>query len=345
MAELPHLIENAGELDELLSRPSEALAGQMAALDDDIIILGAGGKMGPTVARMARRALDEAGNRRKVFAVSRFSVPGVREKLEAAGVETLPCNLFDREELDSLPRPQNVIYMAGRKFGSAGNPGLTWLTNCWLPGQVAFRFRESRIVAFSTGNVYPLVPVISSGATEADDPDPLGEYAQSCLGRERIFECISDVYGTPVLLFRLNYAVELRYGVLLDIARKVAAGEPIGVSMGCVNVIWQGDASERALRCLFLCASPAERLNVTGPETLPVREIASHFGAFLGREPDFVGEEAETALLSNAAKSIGLFGAPHVPVDDIIRWTAHWVESGGEVLGKPTHFEQRDGRF
>jgi len=294
---------------------------------------------------MARRALEEAGREAVVYGVSRFSQPGLREALEREGIRTIACDLLDREAVGRLPEAPNVIFMAGMKFGTTGAEATTWAQNVWLPSLVAERFRESRIVVFSSGNVYPLRPIAQGGATEATPPEPIGEYAQSVLGRERIFEYFSLRYGTPVLLFRLNYAVELRYGVVLDVAQRLWAGEPIDLTMGQVNVIWQGDANAYALRCLPLASSPPRILNVTGPETISIRYLAIRLGELLGKEPRFVGEEADTALLSNAALAHGLFGYPTVPLEVILRWVAHWVRIGGPTLNKPTHYEVRDGRF
>ncbi|MCS6952426.1 MAG: NAD(P)-dependent oxidoreductase [Bryobacterales bacterium] len=333
------------ELEDLLSRPSEADREAARDWSGDLLILGAGGKMGPTLARRARRAADEAGVSLRVIAVARFSDPAVREKLERWGVETLTADLLDEEQLAALPDAPNVVFMAARKFGSTGDEPLTWALNTYLPARVAVRFRHSRIVAFSSGNVYPLVPVISGGATEATPPDPIGEYAQSVLGRERMFQYFSQLYGTPVVLLRLNYAVELRYGVLLDIGLKVFERRPVDLSMGAVNVIWQGDANSVCLRAFRLAASPPEILNVTGPETLSVRWIARRFGEHFGVEPVFEGTEAPTALLNNAAHCHRLFGYPSVSAEQMIEWVAQWIAAGGRILGKPTHFEVRDGKF
>ncbi len=341
----PHRIKTEEELVQLLSRPAPEVVESMANLKDDLIILGVGGTMGPTLAMLARRALDRARNTARVIGVSRFSSPSVKASLEAAGIETVACDLLDSQAVSRLPLAANVIFMAGRKFGSTGNEALTWAMNTYVPALVAQRYRASRIVAFSTGNVYDPVSIARGGATESTPPHPIGEYAQSCLSRERIFEYFSRRYGTPGVLVRLNYAVELRYGVLLDVAQKVRAGIPINLSMGFVNVIWQGDANSYALRCLSLATSPPLIINVTGPEMVPIRAIAHQFGRLLGREPIFVGQESDTALLSNASRAHGLFGYPRVPLDTVVRWVAHWVTIGGSTLSKPTHYEQRDGRF
>ncbi len=339
------LISTEEELEENLSRPAPEVIRDLAGLKGDLLILGVGGKMGPTLARMARRALDEAGSRRAVIGAARFSDPRARETLEACGVRALPCDLLEREQVDRLPDAGAVVFMAGMKFGTTGAEAATWATNAYLPGLVAERYRNVPTVVFSTGNVYPLVPVSGGGATEETPTAPVGEYAQSALGRERVFEHFSLRHGTPVAIYRLNYAVELRYGVLLDVARKVHAGAPIDLRMGHANVIWQGDANAIALRCLAAARTPPLVLNVTGPETVSIRRAAARFGELLGRAPVLQGKEEDTALLSNAAQAVRLFGPPAVPVDRAIGWIAHWVKAGGRTLSKPTHFETRDGKF
>ncbi len=341
----PSRIESVTELEDLLSTPASGVAETLAHLEGDILILGVGGKMGPTLARMAQRASAAAGVTRQVIGVSRFSEAGLREALERRGVETIAADLLDRAALERLPDAPNVVFMAGRKFGSTGQEWLTWAMNVYLPGMVAERFRNSRIVVFSTGNVYPLVPVASGGARETDPPGPVGEYAQSCLGRERMFEYGSQQHGTPVLIARLNYAVETRYGILLDVAQKVRAGIPIPLAMGYVNVIWQGDANGWILRCFDHCQSPPAVLNITGTETLSIRRLAEAFGERLGQAPVFEGEENATALLSNASRAAGLFGPPQVAVEQAAEWVAHWLEQGGPTHNKPTHYEARDGKF
>jgi nucleoside-diphosphate-sugar epimerase len=317
----------------------------LSRLDGDLLILGVAGKMGPTLAALARRAIDEAGLDKRVLGVSRFSDPMVREKLDRAGVETISGDLMSEGGLDNLPDVPNVIYMVGFKFGATGQAALTWAVNSYLSGQVARRFRGSRVVVFSSGNVYPLTPLALGGATEATLPAPVGEYAQSVLGRERIFEHFAREYQIPSLLFRLNYAVEMRYGVLLDIARKVWAGEAIDLRMGHVNLIWQGDACAYALRALHLTEVPPRLLNVTGPETVSVRALAHRFGALLGRQPTFEGVEEEDALLSSAGQAFKLLGYPSVPLETVIEWVAAWVVDGGPTLDKPTKYGVRDGRF
>ncbi len=333
------------DLDELLSRPTPGVLVTLARHSGDILILGAGGKMGPSLAGMARRALDQLGQAGSVIAVSRFSEPGLEERLNAAGIETRRADLLAPSTLAALPDAPNIIYMAGQKFGTQGNPATTWAMNAALPAFVAERFAGARTVVFSTGNVYPLTRVDSGGPAEEHPVGPVGEYAMSCLARERVFEHYALTRGTAVTIVRLNYAVDLRYGVLVDIAMRVLRDEPVPLGMGHVNLIWQADANGRALQCLDLASSPATVLNVTGPELLPVRRIAERFGTLLGRAPQFSGTEAADALLSNARRSIELFGPPTVGSDTLIEWTADWLKRGGSLLGKPTHFEEQGGRF
>jgi nucleoside-diphosphate-sugar epimerase len=339
------VITTENQLDDLLSSPSQADIDAMRILGGDLVILGAGGKMGPTLAMRARRAADAAGVKMRIVAVSRYSSPGARKSLDDAGIKTISADILERHELANLPDADNVLYMAGRKFGSTGAESLTWAMNAYLPALVCERYIGSRIVAFSSGNIYPFVPVISGGATEDTPPAPLGEYAQSVLARERIFQHFSEQDDTPVLLLRLNYAVEMRYGVLLDIGTKVFERQPVDLTMGAVNVIWQGDANSVALRSFPLANSPAAVLNLTGPETLSVRHIAERFGQHFGIQPVFVGAESTSALLNNAARCFRAFGYPTVSVEEIIEWTAQWIGAGGATLDKPTHFEARDGRF
>ena len=341
----PELIRTEHELDDLLSTPTPGVIADLAQLDGDLLILGVGGKMGPTIARMAARAFQESGKGDSVLGVSRFSNAALRKQLESVGVQTIASDLLGPGALEALPDAPNVLFMAGRKFGSTGSEWLTWAMNTYLPGRVAERFVDSKIVVFSTGNVYPLVPVDSGGATEETTPQPIGEYAQSCLGRERMFQHFSESQGTLVCLLRLNYAIDLRYGVLLDIGQKVWLNQPIVLTMGHVNVVWQGDANAVALRAFGQCASPAVFLNVAGPDILTVRSVAEQFGNLLGRKPVFQGEEASTALLNNASRSHQLLGPPQVSAQQMLRWIAHWIQSSGSTLSKPTHFEQRDGRF
>ena len=305
-----------------LLKPSEALIDDVAKLDGDIIILGAGGKMGPDLARLAKQAVDIAGLKKEVIAVARFSEPGLQKELQGHGIKTIATDLLEDDELQRLPVTKNVLYLAGMKFGTTGKESLTWAMNSYLPGRVAEKFKNSRIVVFSTGNVYPLMPISSGGATEKEIPAPVGEYAQSCLGRERIFQYFSVKNNTPTLIYRLNYANDLRYGVLVDIAKAVNEQRPIDLRMGYVNVIWQGEANEFALRCLHHCTSPSAILNITGPESVSVRNIAVSFGRLLDKQPEFINEEQNTALLSNAAQSYRLFGSPRVSLNQMLELIA-----------------------
>jgi len=339
------MISTEQQLEDLLSEPSAADARAMAAMEGDLLILGVAGKMGPSLARRAHRACALAGVKKRIIGVARFSEPRVREGLEASGVETVSADLLAPHALESLPDAPNVLFMAARKFGSTGAEHLTWAMNVWLPALVAERYPAASIVAFSTGNVYPLVLAADGGATEDAAPAPVGEYAQSALGRERIFEYFSRRNQTPMVMLRLNYAIDLRYGVLLDIGQQVFERRPVDVTMGHVNVIWQGDANSIALRAFKLCQAPLGVLNVTGPGIVPVRWIAQKFGSSFGIEPVIQGMEAETALLSNAARCHRLFGRPAVTVEQMIEWVADWIRMGGATLAKPTHFETRDGRF
>lgn len=338
-------IESVEALEERLATPSARDQDSIGKLEGDVIILGAGGKMGPSLARRIKRTANAAGAPLRVIAVSRFSSPALIRELSREGIETVVCDLLNREQVGKLPLCKNVLFLSGRKFGSTDRPDLTWVTNTVLPARVADHYRASRIVAFSTGNVYPLVKLNSGGSVETDEPAPVGEYAQSCLGRERVFEYYSREYGTPCLLLRLNYAVDLRYGVLVDIARQVHAGQPINLTVPAFNVIWQGDANSYALRSLEYCSSPPRILNVTGPETIPVRRVAEIFGRVFNREPFFRGEQAERALLSNPSLCHSMLGYPEVSLGELMQWVAHWVERGGENLNKPTKFEVVDGRF
>jgi nucleoside-diphosphate-sugar epimerase len=332
------MIASNTELEDELSRPSEADVECVARLKGDILILGGSGKMGPSLARLCRRAADATGVPRRVIAVS-------RRLLEEPGVESIACDLLDRTQVAALPDCKNVLFLAGRKFGSTGNPEITWAMNTVVPAITAERYRHSRVVAFSTGNVYALRPAGERGSREGDAPAPVGEYAQSCLGRERIFEYFSSQHGLRCLLFRLNYAVDLRYGVLVDIARRVFAGEPVDVTVPAFNVIWQRDANSYALRCLEHCDSPARVLNVTGAETLTVRAAAAYFASRFGRPCEFRGVEGSVALLSDASAAHQLMGAPSVNGERLMEMVADWVGRGGASLNKPTHFEISDGKF
>jgi nucleoside-diphosphate-sugar epimerase len=330
------------ELDELLSTPRAETTAALEACPGDIIILGAGGKMGPTLARMAARARKDS---RRVIAVARWSSVSVRHRLNAAGVETIRCDLLDPHAVAQLPDAANVIFMAGQKFGTDDAPAMTWAMNTIVPAHCAHRYRNSRIVAFSTGNVYPLTAIQRGGSREDDTPGPVGEYAASCLGRERVFEFYATNHRTRVAIFRLNYAIDLRYGVLVDVALKVYRGEPVSVEMGYVNVIWQGDANRIALECLRLASSPPFVVNVTGGEMISVRELAEWFGKRFGKRAQFAGSERADALLSNTSRMREMFGAPEVSHDQMREWVAQWIEEGGPLLGKATKFEARDGRF
>jgi nucleoside-diphosphate-sugar epimerase len=333
------------DLEATLAQPSDELINDMAQLDGDIMLLGVGGKMGPSLARLAMNAIKAAGIKKKVFGASRFSTEGLKQELESDGVETISVDLLNDAELQLLPDVKNIIYMAGNKFGTYGNEHFTWAMNTYLPGRVAEKYKHSRIVAFSTGNVYPLVSVNSGGASEEHPTGPIGEYGQSCLGRERMFEYFSHKYEIPMVIYRLNYAIDMRYGVLLEVAKSVKAGKPIDVTMGNVNCIWQGDANEIAIRSLTICDSPPVVLNVAGPETLSLRWAAQMFGERLGVEPVIVGQEAPTAYLNNAAKSNQLFGYPKVSLRQMIDWIAEWVKSDGYTWNKETHFQEREGKY
>jgi nucleoside-diphosphate-sugar epimerase len=334
------------ELEELLSAPTPETVAAAARLGGDLLVLGAGGKMGPSLARLARRSIDEAALAHRVICVSRFGSGDLAERLRGDGIETVACDLLDRQALASLPDAPNVLYLAGFKFGASGAPHRTWAMNAYLPAIVAERYAGARIVVLSTGNVYPQVTPRTGGATEATPPAPVGEYAQSCLARERMFEYMAEACGTRSVLIRLNYATDLRYGVLLDIAERVRRGAPVDLGMGWINTIWQGDANAVVLRAFELCSAPPDLLNLTGPELLSVRETACELARLLGRpEPRFEGEEAETALLNDASRCHALFGLPRVAASTLVQWTAAWVGCGRPTLGKPTHFETRDGRY
>ncbi|MCU0805800.1 MAG: NAD-dependent epimerase/dehydratase family protein [Burkholderiales bacterium] len=341
-AGLPRAFDDVAHLEDVMTTPSAALVADLARVAGDLVVLGVGGKMGPTLARMAKRAAPG----KRVVGVARFSEPGLRDSLESHGVECVPADLLDRAAVARLPRAPNVVFMAGRKFGSTGREDLTWAMNVFVPALVAEAYAASRIVAFSTACVYPFVPVASGGAKE-DVPTtpPPGEYASSCVGRERMFQYYSRTAGTPGRLIRLSYAIDMRYGVLHDVARKVLARDTIDLAMGHVNVIWQGDANEQALRALAHCTSPTSGLNVSGPAATSIRSLAIAFGRRFGIEPNFAGREADTAWLVNTEEAQRLFGPPAVPLDTLIDWTADWVASGKASLGKDTHYEVRDGNY
>lgn len=334
------------EIEALLSRPTPGATEAVRHLPGDFIVLGVGGKMGTTTAVMLRRALDEAGRKdARVLGVSRFSRPEARRELESFGVQTLSCDLADAGQVAKLPLVPNVLYLAGQKFGTSSAPEATWIQNTVVPSLVAQHYRGSRIVVFSTGCVYPFAAVDGRGSTEDEELAFLGEYASTCVGRERVFSYYSKVHQTPQLMYRLNYAVELRYGVLVDIAQRVVAGEAVDATMGWFNCIWQGDACARAIQCLRHTASPASRLNITGPEKLSIRTVAQEFGRRFGREAQVVGQEAPTAWLADASRSIALFGPPTVSVDHMMDLIVEHLSAGGRLLGKPTHFEARSGKF
>ena len=330
------------ELDELLARPSEADRAAMASMQGTLLLAGVGGKMGPSLAERARRAAPAA---LRIIAVARFSEANLRQRLEAQGIETITADLLETGAIARLPGADYVINLAARKFGTAGDSSATWATNTVLPALLAQRYAASRIISWSTGNVYPLAPAASGGCPEATPAAPVGEYGQSALAREKVLDYFARRHATPTLLLRLNYAVDLRYGVLVDIARKVYAGHPVDVTMGYANVVWQGDANSVCLRAFPLCASPAAALNVTGPETIAVRDIAARFGERFGRAPRITGTEAPDALLSDATACWQRFGPPGVGLPQMIDMVATWIASGGELWSKPTHFEVRDGRF
>jgi nucleoside-diphosphate-sugar epimerase len=338
---LPDRFASVAALDDFLTQPSRALVDELATVDGDLLILGVAGKMGPTLARLAKRA----GPARRVVGVARFSDRSVRDQLAEHGIETIACDLLDRAAIAALPDAPNVIFAAGHKFGASGAPALTWAMNTHVPALVAERYRASRIVAFSTGNVYGLAPVGVAGASETTPPAPVGEYAQSCLGRERMFEYFSARHGTPGRIVRLNYAIDMRYGVVFDIASKVQRGEAIDVTMGHVNVIWQGDANAQVLRCLTRCTTPTTPINVTGPETISIRWLAHQLAARMDTTATIVGQEAPTALLSDTTAAATSFGYPLVPLGRMLDWVADWVRAGGSSFGKPTKFEVRDGSF
>jgi nucleoside-diphosphate-sugar epimerase len=345
---MPQRIADIDELEELLSEPDEALIDSFDRTHGDIMVLGAGGKMGPTLARMARRAADRGGGTsasRRVIAVSRYSDPRAAQQLKKFGVETISCDLMEEQQLNALPDCPNIVYMAGMKFGSSGNQPLTWAMNVDLPARVCRRFASARFAAFSTGNVNAMAKVTRGGSLETDEPGPVGEYAMSCLGRERMFEHAARTSGTPVSILRLSYAVEMRYGVLLDTAEKVFHGHPVDLNMGNLVAIWQRDANAQALRSLEHASCPALILNITGPEFLSVRQLALRFAEEFGRPPVFAGEERGEALLSCTQKSQALFGYPFTPIEKVIQWTADWVKRGMPTLKKPTHYETTDGKF
>lgn len=343
---LPERFANEPELDAFIARPSTALVEMMKRLDGDIMILGVAGKMGVTMAMQAVNAVRAAGVEKKIYGVARFSDPAAQDKLEASGVCTIACDLLDQASVESLPQVRNIVFMAGRKFGTQGSEEQTWAMNVLAPAYVAEHFKGSRIVAFSTGCVYPLVSPTEGGCTEDVLPLPVGEYSQSCLGRERIFEYYSKKYQTELLLFRLNYAIDLRYGVLHDIAMMIWNGEKVNNSVSAFNAIWQGSANEAALRSLELAEYPRRILNVTGMETYSTEAAAQEFGKLLGKKVEFMyPESGDKCYLNNASKMAELFGVPEVDIPQMIQWQADWIKSGGRTINKPTHFEVNNGKF
>lgn len=335
---------NESELDELLSRPSERVIDALARLPGDVLVLGASGKMGPSLARMVKRGSDAAGTRRRVIGAARF-ISGSEAELQAHGIQTVCCDLLDDNEVQRLPDAENVIFMAGRKFGSTGDEALTWAMNAWLPTIVCQRYRQSRIVALSTGNVYGLVNVESGGSRESDALQPVGEYAMSCLARERLIEHFSRRHSTPCAILRLNYACDLRYGVLVDLAQRILRGEPVDLSMGHFNTIWQGDANAMAICALSHASAPPWIINVTGTETLSVRCVCRRLGELFGKPVQFRESESPTALLSDASLAVETLGPLQVSAEQLTEWVVRWAARGGRTLAKPTHFESRSGRF
>jgi len=332
-------------LEDVLSIPPTAVVEMFGRLDGHLLMAGAGGKMGPTMTRMAQRAIDLSGSKMRLTAVSRYSDPAIKQRLGDAGVATVTCDLLQPDQVAALPDCSHLINLSGFKFGAAANPEMTWATNCDIPSTLCRRFKDARIVAFSTGNVYDQVPVNSAGAVEHDRLNPIGEYAMAALGRERLFQFHCSHLNIPTLLVRLNYATELRYGVFVDIASSVIAGEPVDVSTGYVNVIWQGDANAMTLRCLELASVPANIVNLTGPEVLSVRDVAEKIAKCAGVTVEIVGQENETALLSQAAHNYPQLGSPQFSLDTMLRWTVQWLQRGGHLLGKPTKFNVTDGKF
>jgi len=341
LEDFPTSFDDEESIDEFMSRPSETLVNELNRLKGNIMILGVGGKMGPTLARLAKRAAPN----KSVLGASRFTNKGLQEKLKSWGIETLKTDLLNSQDLEKLPKTENIIFMAGRKFGSTGSEEETWASNVLCPALVAGTFRKQKLVVFSTACVYPFVKVNSGGAKEDLRPDPPGEYAQSCVGRERMFQYFSKKYQTPGCIIRLSYAIDLRYGVLFDVADAIIRGNKIDVSMGYANVIWQGDANEQILRTLGHCAVPTWPLNLSGSTATSIRWLAEEFGKRFGKTPQFTGTEAKTAWLINTNKALNLFGKPKIPINTMIDWVANWVLRGGKSLGKPTHFEARDGTY
>lgn len=346
MSTLPAFIENEDQLEDFLSAPSPALIEDMKKITGDIMILGAGGKMGPSMAKLAMRATKAAGIERNVYAVNRsFRDEKLKQQMEDMGIKTVFCDFMDQSSLDALPDCENIIFLAGMKFGSSSALAQLWALNVFMPGLVARRYRNSRIVELSSGNIYGLNNVLRGGPVDKDPLNPFGDYATSVVGRDRMFEYAAEEYGTKVCLLRLFYALDLRYGIICDIAQKILENQPIDVTMGTLTCIWQGDANSQVLRSLLHCESPAKPLIVTGPESASVRWIATRLGEELDMEPQFKGEEAQDVIMGNSAQASRLFGYPSVALDQVIVWVAHWLKNGGPTLGKPTKFQVRDGKF
>lgn len=340
------MFEDEAALEAALATPSPGLVADLARLEGDLVVLGAGGKMGPSLCTLARRALNEAGGQhRRVFAVSRWTDDRVRDRLDAAGVTTVAFDLLSHDSFGRLPDGSHVVFMVGAKFGTSGAPGRLWQTNSVVAGLAAARYRDARIAAFSTGNVYPLVDVNGNGSAETDQLGPVGEYAMSCLGRERVFGYAAETWSTPTAIIRLNYAIEPRYGVLADLFAKVRDGVAIDVTTGYVNVVWQRYANEVALRSLLHASPDQFVLNLTGPEKLSVRDLALEAGKRLDVEPELTGTESPTALLNDASRCHELFGLPDAGIETLLDWQADWIRRGGVLWGKPTKFQVRDGRF
>lgn len=338
-------MQQVKEVYKRLLQPSDDLVADISRLNGDIIILGVGGKMGPALARVAKQAVDKAGLKKRIIGVARFTEDGLQQALAGEGIETIKADLLSDDELQALPEVKNVLYMAGMKFGTTGNESYTWAMNTYLPGRVAEKFKDSNIVVFSTGNVYPLTNANGPGAIEDLTPEPIGEYAQSCLGRERMFQYFSLRNNTPILIYRLNYANDVSYGILLEIAKAVKEQRPIDLSMGTVNVIWQGDANEIAIRCLHHCTLPGKILNVTGPGTLSIRWLAEQFGKMMGVHPLFINEEQSTSLLSDATECFRLFGYPKTSLEQMMKVILDWYREGGKIIDKPTHYTERKGKY
>lgn len=334
------------KIEKKMNTASDALIQDVKRIEGDIIILGVSGKIGYNLSALLMDALTKAGIKKRVYGVARFSGgQKSRQALEDLGITTLVADFMDEAALKNLPQVENVIYMVGYKFGSTGNEAYTWALNSYLPGRIAEIYKNSKIVSFSTGCVYPLVDVRHAAPSEEMAPDAVGEYAQSCLGRERIFEYFAETHKTPTVIYRLNYAIDVRYGVLVELAKAVYEERPIDVTMGSVNVIWQPDASEMAIRSLLHTTVPANILNITGPETLSIRWIAERFAFIMKKEVEFIGEEAPTALLNNASKSHELFGYPNTTAREMIDIVATWVMEDGTLIDKPTHFQEREGKY